>query len=184
MSRSLGGTRFTILSPIQTFPFVTSSRPATIRSAVVFPHPEGPTRTTNSPSPTSRSSAETAFNSKGTIEALKVMRDIYKRGMTDEIFAWTASSNNQGYLSGRLSMALNAISIIRTAEAQSPTLAANTAIAPIPRGPHGRLGLEHVMGVYTIWKFTKNKKLAKRFIADLEINYQGAFKNSKFYNFP
>jgi multiple sugar transport system substrate-binding protein len=128
--------------------------------------------------------AHVTINSKRTVEALKVMRDIYKRGMTNEIFAWTAASNNQGYLSSRLSLVVNAISIIRSAEDQNPALAKNTSIAPIPRGPVQRLGLEHVMGVYTIWKFAKNKGLAKRFIADLETNYQGAFKNSKFYNFP
>jgi multiple sugar transport system substrate-binding protein len=128
--------------------------------------------------------ARVAINSKHTIEALKVMRDIYKRGMTNEVFAWSAASNNQGYLSGRLGLAVNAISISRSAEDANPALAKNTAIAPIPRGPVQRLGLEHVMGVYTIWKFTKNKALAKRFIADLEINYQQAFKNSKYYNFP
>jgi multiple sugar transport system substrate-binding protein len=128
--------------------------------------------------------ARVAINSKNTVEALKVMRDIYKRGMTNEVFAWTAASNNQGYLSGRLALAVNAISIARSAEDANPALARNTAIAPIPRGPVQRLGLEHVMGVYTIWKFTKNKGLAKRFIADLEINYQQAFKNSKYYNFP
>jgi multiple sugar transport system substrate-binding protein len=128
--------------------------------------------------------ARVAINSKHTIEALKVMRDIFKSGMTNEVFAWTAASNNQGYLSGRLALAVNAISIARTAEDSNPTLAKNTGIAPIPRGPVQRLGLEHVMGVYTVWKFTKNKTLAKRFIADLEINYQGAFKNSKYYNFP
>jgi multiple sugar transport system substrate-binding protein len=131
-----------------------------------------------------RNGKHVRINSKGTREALKFMRDLYRRGMTNEIFAWTPSSNNQGYLAGRLSMAFNAISIIRTAEDQNPSLARNTGIAPIPRGPVQRLGLEHVMGVYTIWKFTKNKGLAKRFIADLEINYQQAFKNSKYYNFP
>jgi multiple sugar transport system substrate-binding protein len=132
------------------------------------------------------SKARVRINSKGTIEALKVMRDIYKRGMTNEVFAWTASSNNQGYLAQRLSLAMNAISIIRSAEDQNPSLAQKTAVAAIPRGGLQRMGLEHVMGVYTIWKFTPNrqKALAKRFIADLEINYQGAFKNSKFYNFP
>jgi len=128
--------------------------------------------------------ARPTINSKHTIEALKTMRDIFKNGMTNEVFAWTAASNNQGYLSGRLALAVNAISIIRSAEDANPALAQNTSIAPIPRGPVQRLGLEHVMGVYTIWKFSKQQKLAKRFIADLEINYQGAFKNSKFYNFP
>src|SRR5206468_9825797 len=130
--------------------------------------------------------ARPSINSKHTVEALKTMRDIYKNGMTNEIFAWTPASNNQGYLSGRLSLALNAISIARSAETQNPDLAKNTAILPIPKGPNRRLGLEHVMGVYTIWNFTSKpqQKLAKKFIADLEINYAAAFHHSEFYNFP
>ena len=57
-----------------------------------------------------------SINSKATIEALTVMRDIYRRGMTDEVFAWTTASNNDAFLAGRLSLAVNAISIRRTAE--------------------------------------------------------------------
>jgi multiple sugar transport system substrate-binding protein len=130
--------------------------------------------------------ARVTINSKGTREALKFMQSLFRRGMSNEIFAWTASSNNQGYLSGRLSLAFNAISIARSAEDQNPDLAKKTALLPIPKGPHGRLGLEHVMGVYTIWNFTSKsqQRLAKRFIADLEIHYAGAFKASKYYNFP
>jgi multiple sugar transport system substrate-binding protein len=130
--------------------------------------------------------ARVTINSKGTREALKFMRSLFKKGMTNEVFAWTASSNNQGYLAGRLSLAFNAISILRSAEDQNPTLARNTALKPIPKGADRRLGLEHVMGVYTIWKFTSKpqQKLARRFIADLEINYAAAFKHSKDYNFP
>ncbi len=55
-------------------------------------------------------------NRRGAIQALEVMRDIYRNGMSDEVFAWTAASNNQAFLAGRLSVALNAISIARSAE--------------------------------------------------------------------
>jgi multiple sugar transport system substrate-binding protein len=130
--------------------------------------------------------ARVTINSKGTRDALNFMRNLFKKGMTDEVFAWTAASNNQSYLSGRLSLAFNAISIVRSAEDAHLPFAASTALLPIPKGPDRRLGLEHVMGVYTIWNFTSKpqQKLAKRFIADLEINYASAFKNSKYYNFP
>src|SRR5260370_15384225 len=60
MSRSLGGTKVTSFSPISTRPPSKGSRPASIRSAVVFPDPDGPTRTMNSPSLMSRSRASTA----------------------------------------------------------------------------------------------------------------------------
>jgi multiple sugar transport system substrate-binding protein len=124
-------------------------------------------------------------NRKGAIAALKLMRDIYKNGMSDEVFAWTAASNNQAFLAGRLALAENAISIARTAEDSGNTALANdTWLAPIPRGPHMRMGNEHVMGVYVIWKFAKNKAAAKKFLVDQQLDYREHFVQSKFYNFP
>jgi multiple sugar transport system substrate-binding protein len=127
---------------------------------------------------------QVTLNNKGTVEALKVMADIFKRGMSDEVFAWTAASNNQSYLAGRLSLALNSISIARVAEGLSETLSADTWLAPIPRGPAGRLGNEHVMGIYVIWKFAKNKAAAKKYLVDQQLAYNSHFVNSQYYNFP
>ena len=128
--------------------------------------------------------ARVVINSKGTREALSVMRDIYKNGMTSEVFAWTAASNNTTYISGRLSLALNAISIARTLENSGSSLADRTWIAPIPRGSFQRLGLEHVMGIYVIWKFSQNKTMARKFLVDMQTRYGPHFTNSGFYNFP
>jgi multiple sugar transport system substrate-binding protein len=125
-----------------------------------------------------------AIKNKGTIEALKFMRDLYKRGMTSEVFAWTASSNNDSFLAGRLSLALNAISIARSAESRGLSFNKNIGILPIAKGPAPRRGLEHVMGVYVIWKFAQNKKAAKKFLVDIGTKYTGHFLNSYFYNFP
>jgi multiple sugar transport system substrate-binding protein len=130
------------------------------------------------------SKARVTLNSKATRDALKFGRDLYRNGMSDEIFAWTAASNNQGMLASRLSLALNAISIPRSAESTNPDLAKNIGLLPIPAGPHGRLGLEHVMHTYMIWKFASNKKIAAKFLVELELKYRGAFEASKFYNFP
>jgi multiple sugar transport system substrate-binding protein len=123
-------------------------------------------------------------NRRGAIEALQLMRDIYRNGMSDEVFAWTAASNNQAFVAGRLSVALNAISICRTAEAQNKSIADDTWLASIPRGPVMRMGNEHVMGVYLIWKFSKNKANAKRFLVDTMLGYREHFVRSGFYNFP
>src|SRR3954447_237463 len=60
MSRSFGATSLTTRSPIRTSPPLTSSRPATIRSEVVLPHPDGPTNTISEPSSTLRFRSETA----------------------------------------------------------------------------------------------------------------------------
>ena len=54
MSRSLGSTLLTTLSPIFSSPLLIVSSPAIIRSAVDLPQPDGPTMTMNSPSSISR----------------------------------------------------------------------------------------------------------------------------------
>src|SRR5919202_4355127 len=60
MSRSRGAIRLTTRSPIWISPPETDSRPASIRSAVVLPEPDGPTSTMNSPSAMSSVSPRTA----------------------------------------------------------------------------------------------------------------------------
>ena len=124
------------------------------------------------------------LNSPATREVLRFGANLFRNGMTNEIFAWNAASNNQAFLAGRLSAALNAISITRSAETANPALARTIALAPIPAGPRGRYGLQHVMGCYVIWRFARNKEAAKKFLVDLEVKYTGAFENSLFYNFP
>jgi multiple sugar transport system substrate-binding protein len=127
---------------------------------------------------------QVTIKSKRTVEALKFMADIFQRGMTDEIFGWDPAGNNNFLYSGKGSMIFNAISATRTPEDRKLPFAKDLWIWPIPKGPHGRLGYEHVMGCWWIWKFSKNKAAASKFLADLEINYRDAFEASKFYNFP
>ena len=55
MPRLAGGTALTSSPSILTLPEVASSSPAMTRSRVDLPQPDGPTKTTNSPSLTSRS---------------------------------------------------------------------------------------------------------------------------------
>ena len=54
MPRSEGASHVTSRPPMAMAPSVRFSRPAIIRSRVDFPHPDGPTKTQNSPSATSR----------------------------------------------------------------------------------------------------------------------------------
>ena len=60
MSRSRGATRLTTRSPMRISPSLTDSSPASIRSAVVLPDPDGPTSTRNSPSAAVSVSSRTA----------------------------------------------------------------------------------------------------------------------------
>ena len=65
MSRCCGVFSVTSVSPIQIEPAVTSSSPAIERSSVVFPQPDGPTSTMNSPSAMSSDTSSTALTPFG-----------------------------------------------------------------------------------------------------------------------
>jgi multiple sugar transport system substrate-binding protein len=124
------------------------------------------------------------INSKQTVEAVKYVRALYKETMTPEVFTWDPASNNRFLVSGKGSYILNAISAIRTAQKTNPEIAKNIFLWKTPAGPVKRQGLEHVMGVYVIWKFAENKELAKQFLIDYIDDFEAAFVASEFYDFP
>jgi multiple sugar transport system substrate-binding protein len=124
------------------------------------------------------------LNSKAAVQAVQFMVDIYKNGEDPAIFGWNPASNNNYLYAGTASMILNAISATRTPEAQNLPFSKDLWIWPIPHGPHGRLGLEHVMGCYSIWKFAQNKDAAEKFLSDLCIAGKQATLASQLYNFP
>jgi len=124
------------------------------------------------------------LNSKETLEAIKFVKALYEETMTPEVLSWDASSNNRFMLAGKGSLALNAISITRTGETQGLPVADNIWLAKAAQGPARRIGLEHVMDVYVIWKFAQNIDGAKQFLVDYIGNFKRGFQASKFYNFP
>ena len=124
------------------------------------------------------------LNSKHTVEAVKFVKALYTETMTPEVLSWDASSNNRAALAGKVSVVLNAISVTRTGENDKNPVTDNIWLAKAAKGPVRRMGLEHVMGNYVIWKFAENVDGAKRFLVDLVGNYQRAFDASQGYNFP
>jgi multiple sugar transport system substrate-binding protein len=124
------------------------------------------------------------LNSKNTLEAVKYVKALYQETMTPEVLAWDPSSNNRAMIAGRSSVVLNAISITREAENKSLPISEKILLAKAAKGPVRRLGLEHVMSVYVIWRFAENISGAKKFLVDYVGNFHRAFEASEFYNFP
>jgi multiple sugar transport system substrate-binding protein len=87
-------------------------------------------------------------------------------------------------LQGKGSLAVNAISITRTAEKEDPEMSKKIWLAKTAAGPVRRIGLEHIMDVYVIWKFAENIEGAKQFLVDYIGNFRKAFLASEFFNFP
>ena len=124
------------------------------------------------------------FNTKNTVAAVKFMAEIYNTGEDPAIFAWNPASNNNDIYAGHASLILNAISATRTPESLNLPFSKDLWIWPIPSGPHGRLGLEHLMGCWSIWKFAQNKPAAQQFLVDLLLAGKDATIQSQLYNFP
>jgi multiple sugar transport system substrate-binding protein len=124
------------------------------------------------------------INSKATLEAIKFVKALFEEAMTPEVFAWDASSNNRQMLAGRSSLVLNAISVTRTGENQKMQIHEKIGLAKAAKGPVRRIGLEHVMDCYVIWKFAENKEGAQKFLVDYIDNFKKGFQASEFYNFP
>ena len=124
------------------------------------------------------------LDTKKTVQAVQFMSEIYKNGEDPAIFAWNPASNNAYLYSGTGSLILNAISATRTPEALGLPFSKDLWIWPIPSGPHGRYGLEHLMGCWSIWKFAQNRQNAQQFLADLLMAGKDATIQSQLYNFP
>lgn len=124
------------------------------------------------------------INSKETMEALRYVKALFEECMTSEVLAWDASSNNRQMLAGRSSLVLNAISVTRTGESQKLPIHEKIGLAKAAKGPVRRMGLEHVMNCYAVWKFADNREGAQKFLIDYVDTFEQAFKASGFYNFP
>jgi multiple sugar transport system substrate-binding protein len=125
------------------------------------------------------------INSPQTIEAVEYMTQLFKGAMTDEVFAWSPSSNNQGLVAGNMSYILNSISAYRTAQTVNPDVATDVFFTPPLKGPKGVfLASEHAIPIYVVPTFAKNPDAAKEFLLHLVANYASATNNSELYNFP
>ncbi len=125
-----------------------------------------------------------AINSPNTLEALKFVTALFRETETPEVLAWDPSSNNRQMLAGRSSLVLNAISVTRAGENDKLPIHEKIGLAKAAKGPVRRIGLEHVMDAYVIWKFAENIDGAKKFLVDYVDNFKQVFQVSEFYNFP
>ena len=124
------------------------------------------------------------INSPQTLEAIKFVASLFKETETPEVLAWDPSSNNRQMLAGRSSLVLNAISITRAGENDKLPIHEKIGLAKAAKGPVRRIGLEHVMDCYVVWKFAENIDGAQKFLVDYIDNFKKGFLASEFYNFP
>jgi len=110
--------------------------------------------------------AKVVLNSPEVVDAVAYMTKLFKQTMTDEVFGWTAASNNQGLVAGQLSYILNSISAYRTAQATSASVADDIFFVPALKGPGGKgLASQHVVRSYLVPKWAANVDKIKQFLS-------------------
>ena len=125
-----------------------------------------------------------AIATRKTVEAVRFMADLWKNGQDSRVFSWNPASNNQLLLSGEASLAMNAITVLRTAETLELPFTDHLWLWPVPAGPGGRHALGQYTSVYSIWKFAKRPDIAQRFLADLCIDARQATVASGLFSYP
>ncbi len=126
-------------------------------------------------------------NSPEVIAAVAYMADLFKNTMTEEVFGWTAASNNQLMIAGQASYILNSISAYRTAQEAQPEVAADVFFRSPLVGPGGEsmaLAHGHAVFNYQLPAFSANAATAQEFLLYLVDNYADACYQSKLYNYP
>jgi multiple sugar transport system substrate-binding protein len=124
------------------------------------------------------------INSQATVDAVAYMKQLFEGAMTDEVFAWTAASNNQGLISGELSYILNSISAYRTSQEANPDVADDTFFSAALSGPAAQLVASHVMYNWIVPNHAANVDAAKEFLLHYTLNYESACWHSQLYDFP
>jgi multiple sugar transport system substrate-binding protein len=115
---------------------------------------------------------------------VKFVTAMYKECMTPEVLAWDAVVQQPGDAGGKISVALNAISITRSAENDKMPISDKIWLSKAAKGPTARMGLEHVMSVYVIWKFAENIDGAKKFLVDYIGNFHQGLREERALQLP
>ncbi len=128
-------------------------------------------------------SGKVVINNARTVVALEYVKDLYKGAGTPEQLTWGPSGNARAMLARKTSATTNAISLLRTAEKQSPDVAKKILVEPLS-GSGGVIAVPHVTNCSVVWSFARNQDGARQFLADLIDRSQAIYEKSKGCNFP
>lgn len=120
------------------------------------------------------------------VQALKYIQMLYQASGTPEQLTWGSGGSARAMLGHKTSATINAISLLRTAEKQSPDLARNIWLQPPLMGASGMgvTGLPHVTNCSVVWNFTQDQAGAIKFLADMLDSSRAGYEKSRGCNFP
>ena len=118
--------------------------------------------------------------------ALTYLTNLYQQAGMPEQLTWGSLGNTRAMVAHKTSCSINGISLLRTAEKESPEIAGKMRIQPPVLGTAGMgvTGLPHVTNCSAIWSFAKNQEAAKKFVGDLVDSSRAGYEQSKGCNLP
>jgi multiple sugar transport system substrate-binding protein len=118
--------------------------------------------------------------------ALKYIQSLYQQAGTPEQLSWGSTGNVRAMLNRKTSCSINGISLLRTAEKDSPDTAKRIRLQPplIGRNGMGVTALPHVTNCSAVWNFAQNREGAKKFTADLIDSSRTGYDRSRGCNLP
>lgn len=134
----------------------------------------------------SKDGTKITLASDETLAAIKYGVELYKVGMTDEVFSWDDAGNNRLLLSGRGAWVDNATSAYITARNEQPEVFKNSAIGLQPKGPGAKGGRRNGVdaNAWAIWKWANDPDTAKAFVVDWYEQWKEWGKVTSGYNSP
>jgi multiple sugar transport system substrate-binding protein len=127
------------------------------------------------------------FNKNGfAAQALKYIQALYQSSGSPEQLNWGSEGNVRAMVARKVSCSMNGISLLRTAEKDSPEAAKMIRLQPPLLGKNGMgvTALPHVTNCSAIWNFAQNQEGAKKFVGDLVDSSQTGYEQSKGCNLP
>jgi multiple sugar transport system substrate-binding protein len=118
--------------------------------------------------------------------ALDYIQALYQEAGTPEQLTWGSGGSVRAMLGHKTSAAINAISLLRAAEKQSPDVAKKMWIQPplVGRSGMGVTALPHVTNCSVVWNFSQNQAGASKFLADALDSSRTGYEKSLGCNFP
>jgi len=111
---------------------------------------------------------------------------IVKLSGTPEQLTWGSGGSARAIVGHKASAAINAISLLRTAEKENPEVGKVLWLQPPLLGASGMgiTALPHVTNCSSIWTFSQNQVGAGKFLADLVDSSRTGYEKSRGCNFP
>jgi multiple sugar transport system substrate-binding protein len=118
--------------------------------------------------------------------ALQYVQAIVRESGAPEQLTWGSGGSARTMIGHKASAAINAISLLRTAEKASPEVGKQLWLQPPLKGTSGMgiTALPHVTNCSVVWNFSQNQAAANKFIGDLVDSSRTSYEKSLGCNFP